>query len=822
MKAHNNNLDKARHPMNRYICIHSHFYQPPRENPWLEEVELQDSAYPYHDWNERITDECYAPNTASRILNPELEIEDIINNYSKMSFNFGPTLLSWLERREPEVYKSILKADEMSQQNFSGHGSAIAQVYNHMIMPLANEKDKETQVLWGIRDFEHRFRRKPEGMWLAETAVDNKTLEVLVKHEIKFVILAPHQAKCVRKKGEKIWDDVQGAKINPLKPYLCKLPSGAEINIFFYDGPISQEIAFGDLLKNGINLAKRLAGVFPLEDDEPRLAHIATDGETYGHHQHHGDMALTYCYFHIEENNLAKITVYGEFLEKFPPTHEVEIVENSSWSCCHGIERWRSDCGCNSGGKGDWHQKWREPLRASLDVLRNEASFIFEKELKGIIDNPWKLRNEYIEVILNRSVENVEYFLENRVAKDLSKENKIKVLSLLEAQRHAMFMYTSCGWFFDDVSGIETVQIIQYAARVIQLTKEVSGIDLEEKFVKMLQKVPGNHPEYLNGAIVYEKCVKPAMTDLLRVGVHYAISSLFQDYEDQTNVFCYTINRDSFDTQESGKHKIVSGITKIRSDVTWNEDVINFTALHLGDHNISAGVSFHTDDNEFENKRRAIYDAFNKRDITKTMQLIEKSFDTGHYSLWHLFKDEQSTILYKILSSTLEEVESSLRKINEYHSPIIQVIKQLHIPLPKVLSNTIVVMLNADLLQTIGRDIINFEKLEQLVLEAKEWSLELDKTTIGFIVLKKINRLVEGLVTKPESLKIIETAAALLKVLEPLDLKPDLWKAQNTYFSIASKQYAKIKIKADSGDKKAEEWVKHFDLLGNHLKVKTP
>ena len=274
--------------MNRYVCIHAHFYQPPRENPWLEEVELQDSAYPYHDWNQKITAECYAPNTASRILDSDRRIIDIVNNYSRISFNFGPTLLSWLERKEPEVYAAILQADKLSQELFSGHGSAMAQVYNHIIMPLANEQDQRTQVIWGIKDFERRFERKPEGMWLPETAVNLKALEILAEQEIKFTILAPHQAKKVRKIGDDNWQDVSGGKIDPKMPYLCNLPSGKSINIFFYDGPISHDISFGDLLKSGKNVAKRLVRVFD-KDERPQLVHIATDGETYGHHHRFGD-----------------------------------------------------------------------------------------------------------------------------------------------------------------------------------------------------------------------------------------------------------------------------------------------------------------------------------------------------------------------------------------------------------------------------------------------------------------------------------------------------------------------------------------------------
>ncbi|MCA1724656.1 MAG: glycoside hydrolase, partial [Thermomicrobia bacterium] len=352
---------------NRYVCIHGHFYQPPRENPWLEAIELQDSAYPYHDWNERITAECYAPNAASRILSGAGRIAQIVQNYARISFNFGPTLLAWMEAQAPDTYAAILDADRESRDRFSGHGAAMAQVYNHIILPLANRRDKWTQIHWGIADFTHRFGRAPEGMWLSETAVDLETLDILAEQGIAFTVLAPSQAGMVREIGAEEWEDVSGARIDPTRAYVQQLPSGRTIALFFYDGPISRGVAFEGLLDRGENLVNRLLGAFSDERDWPQLVHIATDGETYGHHHAHGDMALAYALHHIEAHDLAHLTIYGEYLERFPPTHEVQIIENTAWSCDHGVERWRSNCGCNTGGRPDWNQQWRGPLRAALD-----------------------------------------------------------------------------------------------------------------------------------------------------------------------------------------------------------------------------------------------------------------------------------------------------------------------------------------------------------------------------------------------------------------------------------------------------------------------
>src|SRR5436190_12669687 len=454
--------------MERNICIHGHFYQPPRENAWLEFVELQDSAYPFHDWNERISAECYAPNGMSRILDGEKRIEKILNNYAHISFNFGPTLLAWLAEKDPETYRSIIDADKESRSRFSGHGSAIAQSYNHTILPLSNSRDKYTQLLWGIRDFEFRFGRKPEGMWLPETAVDLEVLEMLSGLGIRFTMLSPYQAKRTRKTRARTWRDAAGGAVDPSMPYEVRLPSGKRIAVFFYDGPISQGIAFEHLLERGEDFANRLTSAFDDTRSWPQIVHIATDGETYGHHHKHGEMALAYALHHIETNNLAKITNYGEYLERHPPTHEAEIWERTAWSCSHGVERWNSNCGCNSGGSPGWNQEWRKPLREALDWLRDTIATPFEQKSAELLRDPWNARNDYIQVILNRMPENVDRYFKNHATRDLSEDERILALKLMEMQRHAMLMYTSCGWFFDELSGIETTQVIQYAGRTLQ------------------------------------------------------------------------------------------------------------------------------------------------------------------------------------------------------------------------------------------------------------------------------------------------------------------------------------------------------------------
>jgi alpha-amylase/alpha-mannosidase (GH57 family) len=804
--------------MKRYICIHGHFYQPPRENPWIEEVELQDDAYPYHDWNERITAECYAPNAASRILDSKEKIIDIVNIYSKISFDFGPTLMSWMERHKPDVYRSILEADEISIEKFSGHGSALAQAYNHIIMPLANRRDKCTQIVWGIKDFQRRFRRFPEGMWLPETAVDMETLDIMADAGISFTVLSPRQAKAMKKTGKTgKWVDVSGERIDISRPYICMLPSGKKINLFFYDGPISQDVSFGGLLNNGEAFAKRLLASFDNDKNRDQLVHIASDGETFGHHHRYGDMALSYCLHYIESGHMASITNYGEYLEKHPPSFEVEIFENSSWSCIHGVERWRDDCGCNTGVHPGWKQNWRRPLRESMDWLRNRLILFYEDESSLYFRDPWEVRNGYIEVILNRLRPEVEQFLLKNALRGLSEKEKIRALKLLEMQRNAMLMYTSCGWFFDDISGIEAVQILQYAARAIQCAEELGIDSLHDEYVKRLAEVPSN--VFKSAEKPYEMFVASKKSDLLRVGAHYSISSIFEKYPEDIKIFCYTSRSAVYNVMEGGKQKIAVGKATIISDITWDEKVISFAVLHLGDHNINAGVKDFTGEEEFSEMQGEIKDAFEKGDIPEVIRIIDRHFDGNTYSLWHLFKDEQRKILDQILQLTYENIENTYRHIYEDYYPIMNFFHNLNIQLPRRFSAATEYIVDLDLRKMFEGLEVDAEKIKRLIDEARRWNISIDSRTMGYVVSSWVNIVVGRLNQDPEDLHLLENIDTTLEALKPLSLSLDLWNAQNIYFSISRRLYSGMKKRASQGDKLAKKWIPAFNLLGSYLHV---
>jgi len=697
--------------MERYICIHAHFYQPPRENPWLETVEVQDSAYPFHDWNQRITNECYAPNAAARILDDQGCIAKITNNYANISFNFGPTLLSWMETQEPEVYRSILEADRLSQERFSGHGSAIAQAYNHMILPLANDQDRYTQIYWGIRDFESRFKRKPEGMWLAETAVDLQSLDVMAQLGIKFTILSPYQAWRFRRIGARAYREASGAKIDPTRPYVVRLRDGRSITVFFYDAPISQAVAFEKLLNGGEQFANRLAGGFSDARDWPQLMHIATDGESYGHHHAHGDMALAYALQYIEEKGIARLTNYGEYLEKHPPQHEAQVIENSSWSCSHGVGRWRENCGCNSGAGNGWTQEWRGPLRNALDWLRDTVMPFYEHRAAAFLTDVWRARNEYVGVILDRSGESLDRFFAENASHQLSREERVSALELLEMQRHAMLMYTSCGWFFDEISGIESVQVIAYAGRVIQLAKELSpdeGNRIEQGFLERLEQAKSNVPEHQNGAEIYRKWIIPTAVGLEQVAAHYAISSLF---ETGASKYCYSIEPSDYRTFASGRMQLAVGQAGVCSRITQECDQFTFGVLHMGDHTLSAGVRKGTERDSYSQIKQELNEAFSRADVPGVIRVLDQRFGGAIYSLKSLFRDEQRRIVDHILESTLKETEASLRTIYEHNAPLMRFLSGTNFPRPKPLALAAEFVLNAALRREFRKDFLDLHEV---------------------------------------------------------------------------------------------------------------
>jgi len=797
-------------PAGRFITIHGHFYQPPRENPWLEAVETQDSAFPYHDWNERITVECYEANASARILDANDRIRRIVNNYASISFNFGPTLLSWLVTAAPETYASILDADRLSRKRFSDHGCAIAQAYNHIILPLANERDKRTQVRWGIRDFQHRFGRKPEGMWLPETAVDIASLEAIAAEGIGFTILEPHQAARWRAAGETQWHE---GHPDPTLPYVCHLPSGARIAIFFYDGAISRAVAFERLLARGENFAHRLIGAFSDGRAHPQLVNIATDGETYGHHHRFGEMALAYAVQFIEEHHLAQLTNYGEHLERHPPAHEVEIAEATSWSCVHGVERWRSDCGCTTSSSPGWNQQWRAPLRDALDWLRDELAVIYERHARQVFNDPWQARDEYIGVILDRSEESVTRFLDTHATR--ASRSAQHALELVEMQRNAMLMFTSCGWFFSDVSGIETVQVLHYAARAIQLAERISGMDLERAFMERISPARSNHPDRGSARDIYEREVIPARLDLARVAAHYAVLSLFDTFDDQARVYCYDVTRRNFEIHKAGRARLAIGAIEVRSVITRESEEFELAVLHLGETELTGGVRVARAGADYEQVRSELAEAMEPGGMPAVIRLLDQQFGRIPISIRSLFRDEQRRILHELLNATLNEAESTFRQLHERYDPLMRFHARLGIPVPKVLQTAAEFDLNLQIRRMLEEELPPLAEIDARLREARDEGVTLDEATL-LTFKHAIERAADRFHEHPEDLDRLEALETLVSIIDEADLAVDLRRAQNRYFRMRNTVRPAIEASSGNGHA-ARRWLDLFDTLGTKL-----
>ena len=782
----------------RFVCIHGHFYQPPRENPWLETIETQDSAAPYHDWNERICSECYATNGAARIVNKENQITRILNNYARMSFNFGPTLLSWLAENAARTYRMILDGERRSRGLFDGHSSAMAQVYNHLIMPLANRRDRLTQIRWGIADYTHRFGHAPEGMWLAETAADTETLQLLAQEGIKFTVLAPRQCQRVRPlPGAKTakadpataapeWTPTPDASVDPRHSYLVRFPSGPPLAIFFYDGPASRAIAFEGLLNSGEGFVSRLKQGFH-DDAQPQLVHVATDGESYGHHHRHGEMALAYALRLMEQDTNARLINYGSFLHQFPPTWEAEIYEDSSWSCEHGVERWRSNCGCN-GGKAGWNQLWRAPLRAALDELRDTLAPLTERAGNLLFQDVWAARDAYIGVILDRSDESVDRFFANHQSHPLSAEERVRALELMEMQRHTQLMYTSCGWFFDDISGIETVQIIAYAARVIQVAEDLfltEAASIESAFLEKLAQAKSNVPSQGDGAKIYSgECLRMEL-GLEQVAAHYAISSVFSSFADETEVFCYRVLRISNEVFTSGRGRLALGRCHVVSAITGQAKDFSYAVLHFGDHNITAAVkAYAPEDNDvFERVAAQSRDQVRNANFPEVIRLLDRYYNLD-YSLTSLFRDEQRRILKIILDSTLSDIENSLKNIYEDHASLLHYLSQTGLPKPAALALAAGFAVNAGLRRALEADPIDLSLIRSFLAMAKADEVALDMPTLIYVADVRMKRAMLELTMSSGNLEILDRALSLARTLKELPFELNLWQAQNIWYEI--------------------------------------
>jgi alpha-amylase/alpha-mannosidase (GH57 family) len=897
--------------MARYVCIHGHFYQPPRENPWTAAVEAQPGAHPYHDWNARLAAECYAPNAASRILDGDGRITRIVNNYARISFDFGPTLLSWLAAEEPAIYQAVLAADRDSRERFSGHGLAMAQAYNHVILPLANHRDKQTQVLWGLCDFERRFGRPAAGMWLPETAVDLESLDLMAAHGVRFTVLEPHQARRVRplagggtdvavpqplapdrgggaagqaaaaeseragglaarraeERSGSGWREVDGGRIDTTRPYAVSLPSGRRIAVFFYDGPLARAVAFEGLLGSGERFAEHLLAGAPA-DGQDRLVHIATDGETYGHHHRHGEMALSYALDRIAAGGEATLTSYGEYLAAHPPAEEVEIVESSSWSCAHGIDRWREDCGCALGGNPGWTQSWRAPLRQALDELRDELAPLYEQAASEVFASPWAARDDYIAVVLDRSPASVDGFLARQARGRVPcGDRRVRALALLEMQRHAMLMYTSCGWFFDDLAGIEAVQVLRYAGRAAQLADELFGGKHERALLRRLARARSNDPRAGSGRDLYEAQVKPARVGPRQVAAHYAVRSLFADDPERTRIYGHEVERRHGFRRQSGRARLAVGQLRVTSLAIGAAEDLCYGALYFGDPHLTAGVRRLAPDagdaagapgagdagaapaagdaaaapgdgnapaspempaavagaaaiELYERAAAALDEAFASGNLAQVVRLLDRQFAHATYTLQSLFRDEQRAVLDRILAETVSDVEDQLREIFRRQAPLMRFLGGMGTPLPAAFRAIADFMVAADLGRALEDLDADPQELERRLQEASQLGVTLDAGGLACALEQALTALVLRLREHPDEPSLLARAAGRAALARSAPFPVDLWRAQNLCHELRETVYLPRREAAGAGDQAASAWTDLFRQLAERLSIR--
>jgi len=725
-----------------FVIIHGHFYQPERENPWLGVVEREPSAAPFHDWNERIAGECYIANTVSRILDAKGRIDDIVNNFTYMSFNIGSTLFAWIEKHLPKTYDRIINADWASRGMNEGHGNAIAQPFDHIILPLASRRDRLTALRWGLADFRRRFLRPAEGVWLPEAAVNEEVLEDLIDLDIGFTILAPHQARRIRRIGSRQWRDVQPHELDTSAAYryFSKNRRGGRgyVDLFFFHGQLSTSASFEHILTNADHFSARIekaALAMRRPDTGAVLVNIATDGETFGHHEPFADMCLAYLFKEVAPMKNFRITNYAAFLAANPPQYEVELALGedglgTSWSCAHGVSRWRRDCGCVTGGRPWWHQRWRAPMRKGLEDLQHRIDETYQKAAEPFLRDPWRARDEFVEIIFDRSAEAVDAFLERHRKKDLAPADRSTVLRLLEAQRWALAMFTSCGWFYSDISGIEALQNLKFAARAAQCAQPFADGSLEKGLLAELERAPSNLPEFGTGRNVYERWAKRSAFGLDTAVACYAITLLTTGQPGLFRPFNYTISEIKRE-ELAAEGKALVGLVEICDSRTCEQSLLAYYATESGMTDVRAYVRPVAGEAEYGKLREQVA-------CVEKAQLPD-IFESGYYS-WNDFVPEVATgVMEFLVEESLNEIRRRFDEIYAEREELFEAYVAAGVELPTevrgLIAATLGNLLHREILKRRGEwSLSNFARALELCEQAKRFGVELETTRISAVL----------------------------------------------------------------------------------------
>ncbi|HEY7955261.1 MAG TPA: DUF3536 domain-containing protein [Polyangia bacterium] len=767
------------------LVVHGHFYQPPRENPWVGLVERQESARPFHDWNERIAAECYTPNAFARILDDQGRIIGIVNAYELISFNVGPTLCAWLEAEAPDTYARILEADRASLARL-GHGNAIAQAYNHAILPLCNDRDRATQVRWGIADFEARFGRRPEAMWLPETAVNRATLETLLDEGMRYVILSPHQVEAAKDDGGE-WLDVSQGTIDPTQPYRVEV-GGRQIACFFYDGPISHAIGFEQALASSREFIDRLSAAVREDRDRDQLIHVATDGESYGHHTRFGERTLAYALSVLAPQQGFTVTNYAAYLEAHPPSAEARLKpgpdeEGTAWSCAHGVGRWTRDCGCSAGTPG-FSQSWRAPLRRALDLVRDAAADLFQTRGGQVLVDPWATRDRYLAIRAGEESLSGEL----RAADD--PDARPLALELLEMERYTELMYTSCGWFFDELSGLEAQQILRYASRAIELYERIASEPLEPAFLEVLAEARSNLPEYADGAAVYRALVVPSRVGAPRLAAEEAILSLFVPRGREVRFGDWLVRRSGERRSGDARYALITGRLACQWRPAEELHELSYAVLHVGAADVCCAVCPFPGPQAHRERVEAVWREWPHQSIARLVRAIEQSFGPAEYTVRDLLFEERERVLRQVYGELLAGVGAEYARLYDNHRHTMHLLRDAGLPIPEPLRLAAEAVLGARFETEItrqrrSRDPARYRRALEMAEDARRRGLELQRPAAQRIFSEMLCDLIGAIVIAPEAERIRE-ALDFLSLARRLGIDAVSPRAQDRLFEAAA------------------------------------
>lgn len=774
------------------FIIHGHFYQPPRENPWTDDVDREPSAAPFHDWNQRIYRECYRPNGWARIFETDGAVRRIVNNYERLSFNFGPTLLSWSERHHPDGYRRILAADRASVIARGGHGNAIAQGYNHAILPLCNDRDLRTQVRWGLAEFKHRYGRDAESLWMPETACDDRTLGVLIDEGLRYALLAPNQAEAIEVDG--VWHDVSDGSIDPRRPYRYEHPdgSGRSIALFFYDGAISRAVAFEGVLASSQALVNR----FELASGgDGSVVHAVTDGESYGHHHRYGDRCLAHALFEEAERRGFWVTNYGELLDHHPAEIPVRVKKGeegkgTSWSCAHGVGRWMRDCGCHTGGQPGWNQAWRGPLREALDHLRDRAAALYEARLDDWFDDPWALRDDYIEVVLRRGADRGA-FLAERARRPLDASERTTSLRWLEAQRSSMLMYTSCGWFFNDLSGIETLQVLRYAGRLVDQLADMSVDDVEAPFLEQLSEARSNLSA--TGADLYRREVLPRRVHDRGLAAHVALTQLVEARPTEGVVAGRRYRLSCHEAVRRGRWTLGTFRVELEEVNTGAKTDHAACALHLGGVELYCVLRPYPGDQAFAASRERILQTMAQSSLLQLLRTAEDELGPEEHGLSSVLEGDRERLSRALFDEVRSRYSAQYEALYEEARVTLSQFAEAGLPIPLELAQAAETALRRRFEDALRRahgdgfDPRGFEQALLIAEEARRYGLELSDPEAAQRFERSLDVLITRLTSgEPAALGAdpISSALALLDTVRRLGLSLDLEPAQERIYEM--------------------------------------